>query len=248
MSNVTSQDFGAFFQCYKSPMATYQCLNSFRRHYPNSTIVLVSDNGYNYTKMAEYFKCIYIHCNENAHLITKIEGDYIKKVHALLKRIKNAFLLINEEYVMWLEDDVSINDKITDTFRYDINGFCPNEYGIVDALKKTYPFLKKECIYRWSGHGGSIFHKGNLLSCLDNTPILDNVLINWKEYELASNISQDYLLSLLMILNQFTIGPYEGHADGTHGLNHYIKIQHQYKELYNTPLPPELVHLVDESP
>ena len=53
--------FGAYFQCYKNPYATYKCLESFRKFYPESTIVLLSDNGYNYSEMAKKFNCIYIH-------------------------------------------------------------------------------------------------------------------------------------------------------------------------------------------
>ena len=38
-------DLAAIFQCYKNPLATYECLESFRRFYPDSQIVLLSDNG-----------------------------------------------------------------------------------------------------------------------------------------------------------------------------------------------------------
>ena len=121
-----SQEFGAYFQCYKQPMATYKCLESFRKHYPNNTIVLLSDNGYNYSKMAEYFNCIYIHSYENIPLCNKdLSNDtYIKNVNKIIERFKTAFNLIKENYVMWLEDDVYINSKVTDILRYDIDGWC----------------------------------------------------------------------------------------------------------------------------
>jgi hypothetical protein len=237
-----TQAFGAYFQCYRSPMATYKCLESFRRHYPTSTIVMLSDNGYNYAKMAEYFGCIYIHSHEN-YRMCDIES---RNVAPLLKRIRNAFKLIPEEYVMWLEDDVSVNHRITDTFRYDINGRCPNVYSreMVEGLRQTYP-LDRET-YRWSGHGGSVFHKNNLIDYLENTSLLDDIVLNWDRYCLTSNFCQDFVISLVVNLQNGTIGPYEGHADGNHGLNPSIKIQHQYKSWYNTPLPSELVHLVEQ--
>ena len=62
-------NIGAYLQCYKNPYATYKCLESFRKFYPTSTVVLLSDNGYDYSKMAEYFNCIYIHSDENLVLI-----------------------------------------------------------------------------------------------------------------------------------------------------------------------------------
>ena len=241
-----TQSFGAYFQCYRSPMATYKCLESFRRHYPTATIVLLSDNGYNYAKMAEHFGCIYIHNHENKHLRTLVKGDYSQSVYTLLENIKKVLQLIPEDYVMWLEDDVSINSPITDTFRYDINGFCPNTYSrdMLEGLRQTYP-LDRET-YRWSGHGGSVFHKSKLLTYLGNKTILDDVLANWVKYKLTEDICHDFLFSLLVNLQNGTVGPYEGHYDGYHGLNPSIKIQHQYKSWYNTPLPTELVHLIEQ--
>lgn len=235
---MSSQSLGAYFQCYRSPMATYKCLESFRRHYPTATVVLLSDNGYNYAKMADHFGCIYIHGHENFRMCD-IEP---KNVVKLLDRIQQAFQLIPEDYIMWLEDDVVVNQVITDTFRYDINGFCPNTYSpeTVRALK-----CLKNDTYRWSGHGGSVFHKENLVTYLGNKPMVEDVLENWTQYKLTTNFCQDFVISLLVNLQDGTIGPYEGHADGYHGLNPFIKIQHQYKVWYHVPLPQELVHLIE---
>ena len=239
------QEFGAYFQCYRCPMATYKCLESFRRHYPTATVVLLSDNGYNYAKMAEHFQCIYLHNHKNIHLRTSLKGDYIQSVYTLLENIKKALQLIPEEYVMWLEDDVSINETITDRFRYDINGFCPNTYNsdIIQSLSRTYPMEDRS--YRWSGHGGSVYRKDKLISCMENKTIVDDVLVNWVDYKLCSDICHDFLFSLLVNLQDGTIGPYEGHSDGYQEFSPWIKVQHQYKYWYNIPLPSELVHLVE---
>jgi len=184
---------------------------------------LVSDNGCNYTKMAQHFRCIYIHGTENFSLWPQLSN-----VSRLIERIKDGFQLIPEEYVMWLEDDVSINSVVTDTFRYDVNGFCPNAFnpGNIEALTQTYPL--EQCTYRWSGHGGSVFHKNNVVSYLANKPVLDDLLSNWSQYKLISKYPQDYVISLLVNVQGGTIGPYEGHADDD-VLNPSIKIQHQYK-------------------
>ena len=45
-------DFGVFLQCYKQPFATYNAIRSVREHYPSCTIVILSDNGYDYTELA----------------------------------------------------------------------------------------------------------------------------------------------------------------------------------------------------
>ena len=66
---MKTQEFGAYLQCHKNPYATYKCLESFRKFYPDNTIVLLSDNGYDYTGMSKYFNCIYIHSHENVKFI-----------------------------------------------------------------------------------------------------------------------------------------------------------------------------------
>jgi len=245
-----TQAFGAFLQCYKYPMATYKCLESFRRHYPTNTIVLLSDNGFNYSEMAKYFNCIYIHSNENVHLCNKDFSNekYIENVNKIIERFKTAFNLIKEEYIMWLEDDVSINDKITDIFRYDINGFCPNSYNenMINGLNQKYHYIKKGNIYRWSGQGGSVFNKPNILKYFENKDIINDVLINWQKYNLTYDICHDYFISLLVNLNNGTIGPYEGHNDGFGGLHPEIKIQHQFKYWYTINLENELEYLIQK--
>lgn len=242
------QAFGAFLQCYKEPMATYKCLESFRNHYPNSTIILLSDNGYNYEYMAKHFNCIYIHSDENVPLCNKDFSNekYIENVNKIIKRFETAFRLIPEDFVMWLEDDVVINNKITDSFRYDINGFCPNHYNnsMIDGLNQTYDFITRGNLYRWSGHGGSVFNKANLLSYFDNKEIINDTLINWKKYNLTDDICHDFFISLLVNLNGGTIGGYCGHNDGYNGLDLTIDIQHQYKVWYKVPMSDEVGTLV----
>jgi len=103
---------------------------SFRNFYPNSTVVLLTDNGYDYTEMAKYFNCIYIHSNENLLFIyneVECDGKYYNSFK-LIERVVNAFTLCKEEYIIWLEDDVHIHNKINDTFKYHINGVCPNRF------------------------------------------------------------------------------------------------------------------------
>jgi len=228
---------GAYFQCYKNPYATFHCLLSFRTHYPHATVVLLSDNGYDYTEMAKHFQCIYIH-GESLPLITTLEEDYIKKSHKLIERMEGVFPLIKEDYIMWLEDDVRVNGVIQEPFRYDLNGYCPNQFiWNIDKTKYTL-----NGVYRWSGHGGSVYHKEKILSYFKNKTLIQDVLVNWKNYQLTSNICQDYFWSLIIILNGGTIGPYHGHSDCRYK-NESILVQHQYKVWYNVPMPKELIYM-----
>jgi hypothetical protein len=99
-----TQEFGAYLQCHKQPLATYTCLQSFRKYYPNNTLVLLSDNGYDYSEMAKLFNCIYIHENENLWLTWWHLEDtgYFENSYKLIDRMNRVFPLIKEDYLMWL--------------------------------------------------------------------------------------------------------------------------------------------------
>jgi len=246
---IIIMEVGAFLQCYKNPYATYKCLESFRRFYPSGTVVLVCDDGYNYSKMAQHFKCEYIHCFDKATFIcTDLDTNIrFQNTHTLIDRIKRAFTLIKEDYVMWLEDDVVVNGRIEDNFKYDLNGFCPNKIHdhFISELKQKFSSIDDTRTYHFTGHGGSVYKKEALIGCFDNDAAIHDLLTNWKTYEFPTTLCQDFLFSLLIIINGGTIGNYEGHGESTYNrIFPEIKVQHQYKKWYGAPMPTELAHLV----
>jgi hypothetical protein len=242
--------FGIYLQCHKNSFATYKCLENLRRFYPDCTVILLSDNGYDFTEMAKFFNCIYIHETENLWLTYKDldSGSHIENSMKLINRVKHAFSLCKEEYVMWLEDDVIINSPIKGPLLYDINGFCPNriqDFSNIE-LAKTYGFIDINKEYKFTGHGGSIFHKQNTITCFNNEPIIMDILLNWRKYRFPSDIGQDFLFSVIITLNGGIIGPYDGHYDGFDRRTVYpeMVVQHQYKRWYGVDMPEELKYLI----
>lgn len=236
----------AYFQCYKQPLATYYALQSFRKTYPTQTIVLISDNGYNYSKMAKHFNCIYIHSDCNYPLINNIDDKYKLKVYGLIERILYACSLIKEEYIMWLEDDVYIHRPSPLSLQYDLNGYCPNTISSNHfmTLKGDFPNLNNEI--RISGHGGSIYKKDSLVKSLINTNPINTLLDNWQIYfSPEANLCQDLFISILLHINGYSIGPLEGHGDSSE-LDSNFTIQHQYKKYYGIPMPEELSYLYEK--
>jgi hypothetical protein len=224
--------FGAYYQCYKQPLATEKCLEAFRAAYPDAPLILLSDNGFDYTALAERFSCIYIHSNENIGLIFNLsDPTYVQKATKLLDRLRSAFTMIDATYIMWLEDDVLVKGPVKSELRYDMNGFCPNLYkpDIISRLSQTYTQLDPTKPYRWTGHGGSIFRKDAILNALQHDDIIHDILTHWwTPYRIIANrFSQDDILSVLTHLNGGTLGPYDGHGDSKRSL-----IQHQYKVWY----------------
>lgn len=242
-------EIGAYLQCYKNPYATYKCLEQFRRFYPSGTVVLLSDNGYNYRKMADFFNCIYVHSDENVPVnITDFsKTNALLNSKKLVRRVCDAFQIIKEDYVMWLEDDVIINGRIADDFRYDINGFCPNTL-VTTFLCSDYKILDSNRKYPFTGHGGTVFHNKNTLAALSREDIMDQVVPNWLKYDLPSTLAQDYLFSILVTLNGGIIGPYYGHGERhDNKVDKRITVQHQYKYWYGFPMPSELKYLVTDA-
>lgn len=244
----TVQPFGAFLQCFKNPYATYISIASMRKFYPDATIVMLSDDGYDYTEMAKHFNCEYIHCNDKANFNHKDldSGSHIENSHKLIDRFYRAYSLIKEDYVLLLEDDVIINRPITQPFGFDINGNCVNNFQkyIIDEFNKNYPHVTPGLNYCFSGAGGSIMHRKNMMKYMENKDTINDLLHNWKKYRLAGDICQDFLFSCIVRLNNGTIGWHRETNDGFNVIRPHLAVQHQFKKYYNVPLPDGLKHLV----
>jgi len=250
---------GAYFQCFKNPLATYKALESFRRHYPDAPILLLSDNGYNYTKMAEHFNCKYIHSSVSSPYIINYENDdekYRESAHKLVQRFVSAFedeCFIRCKYIMLLEDDVKVHMKIDESFLEqdaDLFGNNPNMFdkNLIREIKqmdKSYDYLNENGDYRWSGHGGSLYKRETFIKYFRNEKIVKDIVdacVKFRGTYFSTNICQDMMFSLILIAAGGTIKRLFGHYD--HSISNCI-VQHQLKYYYNQPMPKELQHLVE---
>lgn len=240
------QTFGCYFQCCKNPYATYKALESFRRFYPTNTVVLLSDNGYDYSAMAQHFNCKYLHEHDSVRLVHEDLHTRLLHGRRIVKRLQKVFSLIPEKFVFWLEDDVIVNRPITDTFKYTINGYCPNkiqaQWCMLLREKHGSPAPGKEYVY--SGHGGSVFHKHDMLKAFTHDVVIDDILENWIVRGFPTTIGCDFFISVLATVCGYEIGSYEGHGDCDSHVDPNLAVQHQYKVHYNTPMPQHLAHLV----
>ena len=224
-------NIGAYFQCYKNPTATFHALENFRKSYPDTTIILLSDNGYNYSKMASHFNAIYIHETEN--LSPSVGYGYRNPISSYTKfidRIRKVLPLIKEEYFMLLEDDVLTKKQYTEEFKGTINGNCVNK--IFAKTFKQIPFYTGPPMDRFfSGHGGSVYHKEQFSEALNNETVTSWLISNWLSLYLGETIDCDIFFSLLVYITGKSVHPLTQHKDGMQYYNsgHVI---HQYKELY----------------
>lgn len=252
---MTKSFIGAFFQCYKNPYATYKALESFREHYPHSPIVLLSDNGYNYEKMAEHFKCKYVHANENIPVWINHVNDeqYVNMGRKIVERVCDSFKQLDCEYILLLEDDVKVQNPIDNRMLQedaDIFGYNPNKISteMMRIFHEKYKCIDTNRDYHYSGHGGSFYKRDSCIDFFSNKEVVEDVLNAYRDYKgthLPTNMNQDQLLSLIIMLHNGKINHLHGHIDCQYMNIKNCFNQHQYKFLYNQPMPQELQHLVN---
>ena len=250
-----TQLIGAFFQCYKNPLATYKALESFRKNYPDSPVLLLSDNGYNYKKMAEHFKCEYVHATESIPVWINYENDeqYISKGIKLVERLVECFQKLDCKYILLLEDDVKVHNPVPEVFLTDKSDLYGNTINTIStellkACLKNFPFIDVNKSYHYSGHGGSFYNKDKCISAFSNKKIVQDVLqafLHTRHNSSVININQDELVSLIIILNKGKITKIPGFIDTNDVTIRKCFTQHQFKFFYDKPLPLSLQHLVE---
>jgi hypothetical protein len=233
---------GAYFQCHKNPYATYESLRTFRQFYPTEPILLLSDNGYDYTEMAKHFNCTYLHETTSCRVTLPIRDGY----QSTVERLRKAFSMMSTDYFVLLEDDVITTAKYTQDFKGDIHGNCINK--IRASIFNNIPFslVKNEDKY-FTGHGGSVYKTSTMNKILNNDEQLTWLLTNWEAVGLGPTVDVDIFLSLLVIVNGGTICHLSEHKDLL--TNHITDINgvaflHQVKYFYGKDLPDNLKHLI----
>jgi hypothetical protein len=229
----------AYYQAYKKPQCVSFVLKNFRKHYPNSTVILISDGGDNFQTLADSYNCVYFYENNLSpdNLISMgLSGNYFKHYSILISfvnRIKKALSLIDEKYFMILEDDVYVL-KQTNILKltHDMNGSNPQE----SLPSSVCNFLNKQFPIPYSGCGGCILNTQFFKTILTDENITNGII----EYCNTTNErwASDSILSYLCIRHGGTIGDWDGFGEYWEPNikeelnNNTIEVLHQYKVFY----------------
>jgi hypothetical protein len=222
---------GAFFQCHKQPLATEMALRAFRRAYPDSTVILLSDAGDDYTSLAEAYGALYFHESESCP--PSFDCTDRAKFDLAIHRWRTYLPHIKEEYFMILEDDVLVQRPYDEPFLGTINGNCLNKIPVrawsqIPGCALTEPMF-------YSGHGGSVYHKKEFLRCISNNDLNDRVFTHWRSM-FWERIDFDVLCSMLVLLQGGSIHSLQTHKEYLTNYSSNIlstaHVVHQYKKYY----------------
>lgn len=217
----------AYYQCYKDPHATIQSILRYRRIYPENTLYLLSDNGYDYSELAKKCNCIYEHS-------TIVHGGYpsltrVDDVELFIKRFKKALDHIEEEWVMLLEDDVVVLNSYDMTLLknhmnginigapQDISGsfiqlYKHKQYGnrlrskiLNDFIRVFNPAHLDDTYY--SGWGGTVLHVPFFKNSIKQDKVLyRSIKFLWEHTDVKLYVT-DLILSFICVINGGSIGP-----------------------------------------
>ncbi|MDE2021759.1 MAG: hypothetical protein KGI71_02445 [Patescibacteria group bacterium] len=196
-------DFSVYFQCYKNKRATFAALQSFRQFYPNVPVLLLSDNGDDFSALARHFKCEYYHDSQN------IGYWPCTDMYRWFTRLARACELFKTEWVLILEDDVRTRDRISKYPHAHLAGqgggrgtrvtkqLSPAAQAFV---KKSYPDAEFSGI---SGCGGSIFHRASFMNCFANLKPGD--INTWGALDSGALGATDIALTFLFLVNGYVV-------------------------------------------
>jgi hypothetical protein len=243
-ASATQMPIGAYYQSYRQPKAFLHAVSSFRTHYPDSTLVVTSDNGFDYSSYIESMSGVFIASND--HIAQKNAGYFANVQDAVtyLQRFLQGVDKIDEDYFILLEDDVMIYGQVSfDTLQWDITG--TGTYGRFDAetvqhLRKYNANVADDQYY--SGCGGSIFNTTFMKRFMSVD--LQKEISEYQPY--APELASDLILSYLVLKYGGTVGG-PGNESCEVSVPHYqdmvlrgtVKVVHQYKSFYDEALSPQ---------
>lgn len=184
-------EIGAYCQCYKQPVALDYSLHFFRNAYPTGTVVLVSDNGCDFSNMAKKYNAHFFHEKTNTRMgWNKHEREGFIE---FFDRLRKYVPLIKEEYFMFLEEDVHVINRVTEPLLGTGNA---NGYNTIEKewLKTFKGFENLTENITSIVQGGSIWHKEKFLRLINNVE-----LVNYLQdcFETREGSVFDFFISVL---------------------------------------------------
>ncbi len=243
--NKSDPTVGAYFQCFKQPKSTIATISSFRNAYPDSTVTVISDGGFNYSDMCNLYKCNFSLEKRLGSAVGVVTSER-KNIILWFERLINAAKSISEDYIMILEDDVRVFSPVKNLV-FDLNGINDevtlgkHMTAFLKSKNKHIPASAKN--YYFGGCGGTIVRRQFLINHFRDIESTITLLEKYLDADKKLRYVSDYWLSVLILYFGGTIGNYRGFCETwyfTYLFRRYIlrniKTLHFDKSLHDLPL------------
>ena len=168
----SNKTLGAYYQVYNNKKATDFVLENFRKHFPDSPVLLISDGGEDFTDLAEKYNTQFV----KLHNIFVKDGDAYydaERMEEGWRRHRLAVENAGTDYVMILEDDVLVQSHV-DFGDFSFKGVTVNRIPPVGMKFITENNGNAQGSY--GACGGSVY------SCKDFLEVYDEAISFTKQY------------------------------------------------------------------
>lgn len=213
------------------------CLESFRRFYPDSSVCVVSDGGFDYSRYCESIRAEYTFVSKVSSMgILAFTTQDAALVY--LKRLWDSFPRMKETHVILLEDDVRVVRRHRVPFQFSVNG-CNHNVRLPDPMVEALTSRGYTGPLFYGACGGCVLHK----SFFENIPFseVERVIAQTEMNEFYS----DQLTSFIALYFGGTIGDYDDFYETFYGdvvprlVADRVAFLHQYKYDYNVEPTPD---------
>ena len=160
-----TKTLGAYYQVYNNKKATSFVLESFRRHFPDSPVLLISDGGEDFSDLAQKYNTSFVKLH---NIFGKSDDTYYdsERMIEAWKRHKMSVENANTDYVMILEDDVLVQNTVEFgdfSFKGSTNEPLPNI--AIGLIKENDGWVDHG---RYGASGGSVYSSTEFLEVFPN--------------------------------------------------------------------------------
>jgi len=166
--NNNEFNLGFYLQVFKNSPAPEFTLKNLRKFYPDNKVYLVSDCGDDFSELAKKYNCEYEYSNINTGV--RPVGFNKDEMLEWLRRMKSCFeYCSNSDYIVYLEDDLIVRNKIKVNEKYHICGVVENP--IHEELVSYIKSKRDNCNFnspKYGACGGTIYNRNTFLEIYDD--------------------------------------------------------------------------------
>ena len=238
-------NIGGWHYCYKQDLATEKALQHFKFHNRDAPYFLASDGGNDFSHLAEKWDDVYYkHYDKNLGYGKAKRWEDIpttperiqKEIDVIsewLDRVRECITTLKTDYLIKMEDDVLIQDKIVipHNGEFGMCGLRSSNFYPPSVLNKFKEMTGKDLTPYWGAAGGVIYN-ANLF--MDNFDKFKYFVENYYP-EIKKLLKSAFACDSFVVMLYSSIGAeYKHNRDLTETLTPYHPIVHNFRQYYRT--------------